>query len=78
MFKEGRLLTSHAIFFIEMSTNKCSKFSNFLSTGYKEELDKINDITIYIDSYEGDELKFFIQKKSSVRVPPLSSSVKRS
>ena len=54
--KEGRLLTSHARFFIEMSTSKCSKFSNFLSTGYKEELDKINDIIIYIDSYEGDEL----------------------
>ena len=26
------------------------------SPGYKEELDKINDIIIYIDSYEGDEL----------------------
>ena len=26
------------------------------SPGYKEELDKINDIIFYIDSYEGDKL----------------------
>ena len=43
------------------------------SPGYKEELDKINDIIIYIDSYEGDELDirtlvedFFLMYKESI------------